>query len=179
MIFQACTDATTAGSGPSLELRLSTSPNSTYSDLLAVALPRALELAAEELPELRQHLPPDYLRYMGISFEPNKEQGIATQTILGDGETSSGAAMPLGVPPALRDAEGEALADVQAKGRAAARERLMSRIQALATQVRHDPPPRPTLPPRRALGHPIHDSAKVLLRWVRGLVRQLLVARRW
>jgi len=45
--------------------------------LLEVALPRALELASAEISALRQQLPRDYLRYMGVAFSNGDE---ATET---------------------------------------------------------------------------------------------------
>ncbi len=48
----------------SLHLTVSACQRNTWTDLLAVALPRALELAAEEMQALRHGLPGDLFDYL-------------------------------------------------------------------------------------------------------------------
>ena len=126
IVFQACTEYG-GDDSPSLELRLSTSPSTTYHDLLAIALPRALELATAEVPALRQHLPNDYLRYMGVCFSNHV-----------DGENKiqpSNMRLPVGVHPALRDARAELEDSTLATARAQAKKRFVAHVHALAAKV--------------------------------------------
>jgi len=55
----------------SLHVTLSTNQFNTWSDLLEVALPRALELAAAEHCRLRMAPPRDYFQYMGVVHSDN------------------------------------------------------------------------------------------------------------
>ena len=101
-----------------LELRLSTGAGMTYRDLIAAALPRALDIASEEEAMLRRKLPRDFLSYMGVSF--------AGGDVVSD--------PPLGLPPALRE-EYSKKAVGTLKERTAARAAFQAQMNSLAEKV--------------------------------------------
>lgn len=49
-----------------MHITVSTGQQNTWADFLAITLPRALEIAAEEHVELRRSVPRDVLEYMGV-----------------------------------------------------------------------------------------------------------------
>lgn len=115
VIFQTRNVST---SDPGLELRLSTGAGMTYRDLVAAALPRALDIASEEEAMLRRKLPRDFLSYMGVSFSG------------GDVVT----APPLGLPPSLRE-EYSTKAEGTLKERKAARATFQTQLNTLCEKV--------------------------------------------
>ncbi len=60
----------------SLHLTLSVNQRNTWADFLKVLLPRAVQLAAEEDPDLRRAMPREYMTYM-VTF-----MGVATASAL-------------------------------------------------------------------------------------------------
>ena len=106
-------------SEPALELRLSTGAGMTYRDLIAAALPRALDIASAEEATLRRKLPHDFLSYMGVSYSSG-----------GDVVT----APPVGLPPSLREEYSTRAVD-SLKEREAARSAFQTQLDGLTKKV--------------------------------------------
>ncbi|KAF4523338.1 hypothetical protein B566_EDAN013523 [Ephemera danica] len=51
----------------SLHITISCYQKNTWADLIEMVLPRAIEIATAEVPELRQGLPRDFLQYLGVA----------------------------------------------------------------------------------------------------------------
>ena len=115
VIFQTRNESTT---DPGLELRLSTGAGMTYRELIAAALPRALDIASQEEAMLRRKLPFDFLSYMGVSFA-------------GGGAVT---APPVGLPPSLRE-EYSTAAEASLKQREDARAAFQTQLGGLAEKV--------------------------------------------
>jgi lysine-specific demethylase/histidyl-hydroxylase NO66 len=58
----------------SLHVTISTNQMNSWADLFEIAIPRALELAAEEHPALRQTLPLGFLSYMGVAHSVDEDE---------------------------------------------------------------------------------------------------------
>ena len=115
VIFQTTNPSTTT---TGLELRLSTGAGMSYRDLLASALPRALDLAASEDVTMRRALPSDFLSYMGVSF--------AGGTVA--------APPPAGLPPALHEEYSVAAKD-EMRRRAEARTAFQQQLTSMSEKV--------------------------------------------
>lgn len=57
----------------SLHITVSTGLHNSWSDFLALVLPRAVRLAEEELVELRHSLPLNFYEYMGVMHSDQDE----------------------------------------------------------------------------------------------------------
>ncbi|BDA40833.1 Ribosomal oxygenase 1 [Coccomyxa sp. Obi] len=57
----------------SLHLTVSANQRNSWADFLEVALPRALQLAAEECVDLRRAMPLGYMQYMGVQYSDSSD----------------------------------------------------------------------------------------------------------